>query len=225
MYKYERGLYNPFRNMTEADNTKVTITEYTEFQDAFDWFNTSLFDGSLPEALVTLQRKSRSRGYFHAERFASRADQQNRVAEIALNPDCFQDRTDTEILSTLVHEMCHLWRDGQHKTRNGYHDKGWGSKMKEVGLYPSSTAAVGGKETGYRVSHYILPNGRFASECRAFLNAGHRLIWQSQSRTKTKVNNTRQKYQCRLCGLSAWAKPNAQLLCGDCEGVAMAAVR
>lgn len=96
--------------------------------------------------------------------------------------------------------------------------------MKEVGLYPSSTAAIGGKETGYRVSHYILPNGRFASECAAFLNSGHRLNWQSQIGPKAKTNNTRQKYQCRSCGLSAWAKPKAQLLCGDCDGVAMAAV-
>lgn len=111
--------------MTENENTKITLTEYTEFQDAFDWFNNHLFGGTLPEALVTLQRKARSRGYFHAERFASRADDANRIAEIALNPDCFEDRTDIEILSTMVHEMCHLWRDGQRKTRNGYHDKEW----------------------------------------------------------------------------------------------------
>jgi len=210
--------------MTEIQNNKITLTEYTEFQDAFDFFNRQLFDGGLPEALVTLQRKARSRGYFHAERFASRANQENLVSEIALNPNYFEERTDTEILSTLVHEMCHLWRDGQRRIRSGYHDKLWGSKMKEVGLYPSSTASVGGKETGYRVSHYIMPNGRFASQCAAFLDSGHRLNWQSQVGRKARANNTRQKYQCRSCGLSAWAKPKAELLCGFCSGVLMAAV-
>jgi len=210
--------------MTETRNNKLTLIEYTEFQDAFDFFNSRLFDSALPEALVTLQRKSRSRGYYHAERFASRADQENRVAEIALNPDCFQDRTDTEILSTLVHEMCHLWRDGQRRIRNGYHDREWGAKMKEIGLNPSSTGDFGGKETGYRVSHYILPDGRFASECAAFIDSGHRLNWQSQVGPKSKANNTRQKYQCGSCRLSAWAKPKAELLCGSCKGVIMLAV-
>jgi hypothetical protein len=33
--------------------------------------------------------------------------------------------------------------------------------MKEVGLYPSSTGAVGGKETGQRMSDYIIDGGPF----------------------------------------------------------------
>jgi hypothetical protein len=34
--------------------------------------------------------------------------------------------------------------------------------MKEIGLYPSETAAPGGKETGQKVSHHITPDGPFA---------------------------------------------------------------
>ena len=93
-------MYNPLirRMKKTAVNTKITAREYGEFQQAFDWFNAHLFDGTLPEALVTLQRKARSRGYFCAERFASRSDQESRVHEIALNPDTFEKRTDTEVL-------------------------------------------------------------------------------------------------------------------------------
>ena len=42
----------------------ITLTEYQGFQDAYDFFNRELFDGSLPQVLVTLQRHANTRGYF-----------------------------------------------------------------------------------------------------------------------------------------------------------------
>jgi hypothetical protein len=41
-----------------------TRTEYQGFQKAYDFFNRELFDGSLPQVLVTLQRHANTRGYF-----------------------------------------------------------------------------------------------------------------------------------------------------------------
>jgi hypothetical protein len=35
------------------------------------------------------------------------------------------------------------------------------AKMKLIGLQPSSTGMVGGKETGQHMDHYIIPGGRF----------------------------------------------------------------
>jgi hypothetical protein len=175
-------------------NTNITATEYREFQDAFNWFNVHLFDGSLPEALVTLQRKARARGYFSENRFTNRQNSNERIHEIAPNPDHFTNRTDTEILSTLVHEMCHLWRRVFGKPgRSGYHDRQWRMKMKEVGLHPSSTAAPGGKETGYKVSHFIREGGRFEVECVRFLNSDHRLNWEA--RTYTPKQKAKPKFQ------------------------------
>lgn len=29
--------------------------------------------------------------------------------------------------------------------------------------------------------------------------------------------STRSKYSCQSCGLNAWAKPSANLICGDCQ--------
>ena len=38
------------------------------------------------------------------------------------------------------------------------------------------------------------------------------------SHTESKVaRNDRAKFQCPMCGLSAWAKPSANLRCGDCD--------
>ena len=54
----------------------ITITEYQGFQKAYDFFNRELFEGSLPQVLVTLQRHAKTRGYFSPERFSGRVDKQ-----------------------------------------------------------------------------------------------------------------------------------------------------
>jgi len=149
-------------------NSTITQAQYQAFQKAYDFFNVQLFAGVLPNVLVTLQRQAKAYGYFSPERFIGRAGEEV-TPELAMNPDHFR-RTDNEILSTLVHEMCHLWQHA-HGTppRKSYHDREWPAKMKEVGLFPSSTAAPGGKETGQKVSHY----------CSGSRHRGH--IWRNNS--------------------------------------------
>jgi hypothetical protein len=87
-----------------------------------------------------------------------------------LNPDHFKGRSITDTLSTLVHEMAHVWQHAHGKpTRNGYHNKEWAAKMDSLGLNPSSTGAPGGKRTGQSVSHYIAAGGPFAVACSELL--------------------------------------------------------
>src|SRR5437764_3971921 len=139
-----------------------TQLEYQGFQNAYDFFNRELFGGSLPQVLVTLQRHAKTKGYFSPERFTGRIDNAA-VHELALNPDGFAGRTDALILSTLVHEMAHVWQQTYGKPpRRGYHDRQWAGKMREIGLQPTTTGEPGGKETGQSVTHYIIPEGRYA---------------------------------------------------------------
>jgi predicted SprT family Zn-dependent metalloprotease len=195
-----------------------TKTEYQGFQQAYDFFNRELFDRSLPQVLVTLQRHANTRGYFSPERFNGRIDE-TAVHELALNPDTFTGRTDEMILSTLAHEMAHVWQQTYgDPPRQGYHDRQWAEKMREIGLQPSHTGEEGGKETGQTMSHYILPGDRYANTYAKLAARGFQLHWQSvpvsqQARGK-KASKT--KYTCPDCGQNAWAKPGAQLLCGSC---------
>jgi hypothetical protein len=108
----------------------ITLQEYQGFQRAYDFFNIELFGGSLPQVLVTLQRHANTRGYFSPERFKGRVEKAA-VHELALNPDTFTGRTDEMILSTLVHEMCHVWQEtyGGKRSR-GYHG---GTNLTQVG--------------------------------------------------------------------------------------------
>ena len=119
------------------ETAAITITAYQGFQTAYDFFNRELFEGSLPQVLVTLQRHARTYGYFSPRRFNGRIDK-TAVHELALNPDNFTGRTDEMILSTLVHEMCHVWQQTFGKApRKGYHDRQWAGKMRESDLQPS----------------------------------------------------------------------------------------
>lgn len=195
----------------------ITQAEYQAFQQAYDFFNTELFGGSLPDVLVTLQRHAKAYGYFSPERFVGRTDREA-AHELAMNPDHF-GRTDELILSTLVHEMVHVWQKTHGTTpRRNYHDRQWAAKMKEIGLHPSDTAAPGGKETGQSVSHYVIEDGAFAVAFAKLQTTGFKLRWQSRADDPTRKNKaaSKTKYTCPSCGQNAWAKPAASLLCGEC---------
>jgi SprT-like family len=196
---------------------QITQTEYSAFQAAYDFFNAELFSGTLPAVLITLQRHSKAYGFLAPKKFIGRSDE-TATHELALNPDHF-GRTDEAILSTLVHEMVHAWQVA-HGTppRKSYHDREWATKMKEVGLFPSSTGEPGGKETGPKVSHYVVEGGPFAQAFARLKASGFELRWQSRAdageRQKKAASKT--KYTCPNCAQNAWAKPDASLMCGVC---------
>jgi SprT-like family len=198
----------------------VTRIEYRAFQEAYDFFNTELFEDSLPNVLVTLQRHAHSLGYFAPERFSGRTEKAV-VHELALNPDGFTERTDEEILSILVHEMAHVWQQSHGKPgRRGYHNKQWAAKMKEIGLQPSDTGAPGGKEVGQRMAHYIVKGGAYAQAYARLKARGFQLHWQSAMEGKEKgapKKSSKTKFTCPDCGQNAWAKPDAHLICGACH--------
>jgi SprT-like family len=199
---------------------KPTTKEYNAFQHAYDVYNDQLFNGTLPDVMVTLQRHPRARGYFHAQKFGHRKDT-HRLHELALNPDTFDGRSDEDILSTLAHEMCHVWQE-THGTppRRCYHDKEFAAKMKAIGLHPSHTGEPGGKETGQNMTHYIVAGGPFATVTAQLLSKGYTLQWQSRpdlmgERAKKAASKT--KYTCPDCEQNVWGKPETNVWCGDCS--------
>lgn len=165
--------------MPESATTKIDATReaYIELQLAYDFFNAELFDEELPGAMITLQRHGRSMGSYSPARFVNRGKQIG--DEIVMNPLFFATRPIEDTLSTLVHEMAHQWREifGEASSRRCHHDLKWAEKMKAIGLYPSSTGQPGGKEVGEKMSHYVLPDGRFIQACKAFLAQHQGIVW------------------------------------------------
>lgn len=191
------------------------IADYTALQNAYDYYNQALFDNVLPDCLITLQRKRNTHGYFWSAIFSSR-DTHTQLDELALNPESMT-RSDSEILSTLVHEMCHVWQAHFGKpSRNGYHNKQWAEKMLAVGLMPQSVP--GNKQTGQRCTHSIIPDALF-DKCTIDLLAINFTLRYASGIKNPLANKAKNKikYTCLNCNQNAWAKPDANLICGDCK--------
>lgn len=231
-----------------------TAQTYDNLLLAYRFMNEALFGGILPPCLITLQREKKTFGYFSGARFKHASDDSKNTDEIALNPTYFrmEGRDDRGVISTLVHEMVHLWQHHYGKPGRGrYHNDQWAEKMKKIGLIPSSNGQPGGNETGDRMSHYIDEKGKFAQAYKDLLVHDFKLEWielvdhckdnsavikpprksprplmddeeESLQPTGEKSipipdRSNRLKFTCPGCNLNAWAKPGANLVCGDCE--------
>jgi hypothetical protein len=206
-----------------------TLTVAGEFQRAYDHFNQELFDGALPAAVITMQRRPRSAGYFVPDRFARVDDDGATQHEIALNPSLFRQRPAIETLATLVREMVGLWQHSfGHPSRRGYGNQEWAEKMRAVGLPPSGT--------GQKVVHAILPRGPFERAADAFLKSGGRItygdLWldveegagarqRGQSggaRRRAAKRASKTTFRCPACGIKAWSRSSARIACIGPEG-------
>jgi hypothetical protein len=227
---------------------KPTEQEYTELQQAFDFFNAELFSGKLPSCIITLQREYRTYGYFSNEAFESRTG--DVADEIAMNPLHFGNRPVKDVLSTLVHEMVHLWQHHLGKPGRGrYHNKQWAAKMEEIGLFPSDTGEPGGKRTGDKMSHYIVEGGRYDQAYTKLIAGrdGFTISWfdrisyllapieisgteggsaddeDGDGEPKRTNKSNRVKYSCPNCKLNVWGKPEIYVICGACDEAMSAA--
>lgn len=189
---------------------------YTALNEAYSFFNKKLFNNELPACLITMQRKKNSLGYFAGGRFENKTNETDIVHEIALNPKLFRGRTDKEILSTLVHEMAHLWQhENGTPSRSGYHNKQWAVRMEELGLMPSHNGTQLGKKTGQSMTHYVIEGGHFETIVKIITEEGAPILYQDrpEGENAKKKAKSKVKYTCNVCGLNAWAKPNVQLVC------------
>lgn len=140
----------------------ATQRAYSELQQAFDFYNQKLFNGELPDCLITFQRGKNTMGYFSFRRFVAADDNTRMIDEIALNPEYFPSYPLIEVMQTLVHEQCHMWQfHFGNPSRKTYHNAQWAAKMESIGLMPSSTGHPGGAKVGQKINDYPIPGGRF----------------------------------------------------------------
>jgi hypothetical protein len=142
-----------------------TTELWTALAKSFDFFNEELFGSELDASKVMLNasRRSRAAGFYRPRSWTGEGNRkEGGIDEISINPDHMGHKTPRRILSTLVHEMAHMWQEHFGKpSKKGYHNKEWANKMEEVGLMPSDTWGPGGKKTGPKVSHYVIEGGVF----------------------------------------------------------------
>lgn len=202
--------------VVQSKNTP-TLTAYSEMQRAYDFFNKELFKGELPHCIITMVQGKKFKGYFCSERF--RSINKDTTSEIAMNPDYLISRPIEQSLSTLGHEMVHLWQYAFGKpSKRAYHNIEWANKMEEIGLMPTDTGLPGGHKTGEKVTHFIIEGGDFEKAVKKLIGTGFKITWGSNPQPTVKKNKSnRIKYVCPECEAAAWGKPDLMINCGVCE--------
>lgn len=206
------------------EKIEMTTQQYKAFQKAFDFWNRELFNNALPNVILTFSRHKGAVGFFVPNLWHN--TEGLNACEIALNPDYFADRDYKESMSTLVHEMCHLWQevDGT-KSRRNYHNKDFAEKMESVGLITSDTGKEGGKRTGQNMTHYIKSGGKFDKlydklPNEAIIPFSAESLLNPSNKKKVKKGKASFTFVCPVCGQEVKAKSEtAHLVCGDCMEV------
>lgn len=197
--------------MSHTPHDDPTRAQYGAYGNAYDHFNRELYGGRLPRCMLNFSRKSRRvLGFFAQDRWEHRGE---RTHEISLNPDLLH-RPVIDVMSTLVHEIAHLWQVEFGTPSVGYHNEEWALHMEAIGLMPSNTGRPGGRRTGQQMSHYIIEGGPFHLAFQA-MPPEYLLPWQSGGiPAVSRAAKNKITYLCPACGLRVWGKPHISIVCG-----------
>ena len=169
-------------------------------------------------------------------------DKKEIVQYLCFNPN-YLNRTLAETLSTMVHELCHVYETAYiHIPRGGYHTNAWCDLMRGCGLEP-----VFFNPSRTAVSHTPIEGGLFNEFAKYFIEKyGENYFnitvhdWDDDEpdepteptpnnpdaptplrpdnwgkRPKT-YNRNKIKYVCS-CGVKVWGKPNLKIACAVCS--------
>lgn len=184
--------------------------------DAFKYFNRHLFKDKLPDCMITVSRRKGAFGYFLPD--AYKDENGTTVHELAITPSSLS-RSSVESLSTLLHEMVHLWQQEFDKpSPNGYHNKRWANKMIEVGLVPFCISNPM-KSYGPKCSHTISEGGVFKPLAEKFVSHHGEIPLQTPKLffAQTQTVKHRPKVSC-ACGKSLSLPHNIDVTvtCNEC---------
>lgn len=194
---------------------KPIVENAKAYNLAYEHFNKELWDGKLSSPMLLLTRDARIiGGHFAPNKWAD--DDGQKVHEIAINANGMVDGDPISLLGILAHEMAHCWQqDFGSPTRNGYHNEEWAQEVRRIGLTIEGS--------GQKVHTEIEPGG-LVEKAIASMPEAAVFPWMSaecvggetpKPEAPKSKSGIRARYTCPICGLNAWAKQGASLVCGE----------
>ena len=123
--------------MNTQQNVNLSIV-IKELHKAFDCFNNTIFNGELPQVIITIQSKGKrsALGWFTCGKVWDDGTQDKHEINISAE---YTDRDFMDIMRTLLHEMIHLYcaeHDIKDCSRGGtYHNKNFRAISERYGFY------------------------------------------------------------------------------------------
>ena len=189
----------------------------------FSILNHDKFNDELPEPVITIQKtRGRTLGHFTVNKtWKNKNDvesDETSYHEINIDPRWFCDRTATEVIETLLHEMCHYCNKlAEINDCNGQiHNKKFKSLAEKVGLIVEKGKSVGWGYTSLsdELAKYIEENIEPNRKAFEYFRAGNPIEGGGIKKPRAK---TMFKYTCPDCGQIAKAKKDITIKCGLCD--------
>ena len=195
----------------------------------FDLLNARYFDSALSRPVITIQ--STPKAYGHYTKFdAWSIDGEKGMREINIGAGTLS-RPIENVVSTLLHEMCHYWNDLQGvkdcSRGNTYHNKHFKTAAEARDLIVTHHDTYGWAITAPSdaLVEFCIENN--LSEIRLNRNDGTSLriagtgthagsSGGSSNGTQVKKPSSTRKYICPCCGLSVRATKAVNIGCLDC---------
>ena len=190
----------------------------------FDMLNTDFFDGELERPVITIQSSPKAYGHFAMDRWTVNGEN---TCEINLGAGTLH-RPIEELVSTLVHEQCHMLN---HVYRNNipsdvsrggtYHNKLFKETAEAHGLIVERSEKYGWSHTSCsdELFQWILDNelediqisrkDEFDSQTVGTIGGTHK-------RTATGKGNNSIRYHCPSCNTIVRATREVNVGCLDC---------
>lgn len=187
-----------------------TLSQYGDFQAAFEHFNLELFGGSLPDTMLTLARTRHASGYVIPDGFHTRTDEAgSRIPELGLNPRRFANRTAEEVLGALACEMVKL---AQHAdgtgSPDGYLNKDFYRRCYAIQLDPTTGRALDNQGAFAQAALHLLAQGWK-------VNYVAPQVAEKTAKREAGKRSSKTKYTCPVTGANAWAKPGSVLFTAE----------
>lgn len=188
-------------------------------QAAFNAINRDFYGGELEKVIITVKEGKKKAAFGRIE--TAKNWKQNGVErhEINISADYIGERTVVQTITTLMHEMVHLYnlQNGiKDTTRSGiYHNKKFRETAEAHGLKVEQVDKIGWSLTTAtpQTEQWIINN----VPIKKF--GVYKQVAEKDPKGGGKSKQSSRKYVCPKCGLIARLTKDANIMCVECKQI------
>lgn len=194
------------------------------FEGTFNILNKIYFEDKLPRIIITIQSSPKSYGYITVNKVWR--DNEASYHEINISAE-YLNRNIEDVLSTLMHEMVHLYCivNGIADTSNGgrYHNKKFKEEAEKRDLIIKYVKNIGYSNTKPSEKFInVLKENNLYSDINHYRTTGNSIIVppsNGDNNLIVKKKTSTRKYICNSCGMSVRATKDVNIICGNCMNI------
>lgn len=183
---------------------------------SFNAINKEFYGGTLEKVIITVKESGKKNAFGWIEVKKNWQQNGKERHEINISADYIGQRTVTETIGTLMHEMAHLYnlqKGIKDCTRSGlYHNKKFKEAAEAHGLTVTET-----QDTGYS---FTTPNDKTVEWIKKNINiksfAVYKNVKKNDGDGTAKPKQSMRKLVCPNCGNIARITKDFKLICGEC---------